>query len=130
MYYLSENGVEKSIETWKIIVPLHDNEKKKFPDEVINALKTKITSEFGSLTAINVVGQWQSGEELFIDRNIQVIVDVPIKDHKRTTTFFLNLKDTLREELKQHRIYVTFESSASELLSVNEFLQELGCKER
>ena len=126
MYHLSENGVEKSIETWKIIVPLHDNDKKEFPEELINATKTKIASEFGGLTAINVVGQWQSGKELFIDRNILIIVDIPIKDRKRTTAFFLNLKDVLREELKQHNIYVTFENDVSELLSVNEFLRELG----
>jgi len=124
MYHLSENGVEKSIETWKIIVPLHDNDKKEFPEELINATKTKIASEFGGLTAINVVGQWQSGKELFIDRNILIIVDIPIKDRKRTTAFFLNLKDVLREELKQHNIYVTFENDVSELLSVNEFLRE------
>jgi hypothetical protein len=126
MYYLAENGVEKSIETWKIIVPLHDNEKKEFPEEIITSIKTRIVNEFGGLTAINVIGQWQSGEELFTDRNIQMIVDVPVKDHERTTAFFLNFKDKLREELKQHKIYVTFENSASELLSVNEFLKELG----
>jgi len=126
MYYLTENGVEKSIETWKIIVPLHGNEKKEFPEEVITSIKTRIVNEFGGLTAINAIGQWQSGKELFTDRNIQMIIDVPIKDHKRTTAFFLNFKDRLREELKQHKIYVTFENGASELLSVNEFLKDLG----
>lgn len=126
MYYLAENGIEKSIETWKVIVPLHDNDNKEFPEELINSVKTKVINEFGGLTAINVVGQWQSGKELFTDRNIQVIVDVPIKDYKRTTAFFLNFKDELREELKQRKIYVTFENRTSELLSVNEFLQELG----
>jgi hypothetical protein len=126
MYYVAENGIEKTIETWKVIVPLHDNDKREFPEELINSVRTEVINEFGGLTAINVVGQWQSGKELFTDRNIQVIVDVPIKDHKRTTAFFLNLKDELREELKQHKIYVTFENRASELLSVNEFLQELG----
>ncbi len=126
MYYLTENGVEKSIETWKLIVPLHDNDKKDFPEELINSVKTRIVQEFGGLSAINVVGQWQSGRELFTDRNIQMLIDVPIKDHKRTTAFFLNLKDELRKELKQHKIYVTFENGESELLSVNEFLQELG----
>jgi hypothetical protein len=126
MYYLTENGVEKSIEAWKIIIPLHDNERKEFPEEVITSIKTRIVNEFGGLTAINVIGQWQSGKELFTDRNIQIIVDVPVKDHERTTAFFRDFKDKLREELKQHKIYVTFENSASELLSVNEFLQELG----
>jgi len=126
MYYIAEDGIEKCIETWKIIVPLHDNDNKEFPEELINSVRTKIANEFGGLTSIGVVGQWQSGTELFADRNIQIIVDVPIKDHKRTTDFFLNLKDELREELRQHKIYVTFENGASELLSVNEFLQELG----
>jgi len=126
MYYLAGNGIEKSIETWKVIVPLYDNDNKEFPEELINSVRIEVINEFGGLTAINVVGQWQSGKELFTDRNIQVIIDVPIKDHNRTSTFFLNLKDKLREELRQHKIYVTFENEASELLSVNEFLQELG----
>ena len=94
--------------------------------ELINSVKTRIVHEFGGLSAVNAVGQWQSGSELFTDRSIQIIVDVPIKDHERTTTFFLNLKDALSKELKQRKIYVTFENGASELLSVDEFLQELG----
>jgi len=126
MYQLAENGVEKSIETWRIVVPLHDNDKKEFSEELIDSVKTRIVQEFGGLSEVNVVGQWQYGSELFTDRNIQIIVDVPTKEHVRTVAFFLNLKDSLRKELKQHKIYVTLESHASELLSVNEFLQELG----
>lgn len=126
MYYLSENSIEKNIETWKVVVPLHDNDNKEFPEELINSVKARIVQEFGGLSAINVIGQWQSARELYTDRNIQIIVDVPIKDHKKTTAFFINLKDELRKELRQHKIYVTFENGATELLSVNEFLQELG----
>lgn len=126
MYHLAENGIEKSIETWKVIVPLHDNDSREFPEQLINSVRTKVINEFGGLTEINVVGQWQSGEQLFTDRNIQIIVDIPVKNHKRTTAFFLNFKDELRQELRQHKISVTFENEASELLSVNEFLQELG----
>jgi hypothetical protein len=36
------------------------------------------------------------------------------------------LKDDLMRELKQDKIYVTCETGVSELLSINEFLQELG----
>jgi len=36
------------------------------------------------------------------------------------------LKEELRKELRQEKIYITFENEASELLSFNEFLQELG----
>lgn len=126
MYQLAENGIAKSIETWRVVVPLHDNDKKEFSAELIDSVKTRIVQEFGGLSEVNVVGQWQYGSESFTDRNIQIIVDVPTKEHIRTAAFFLNLKDSLRKELKQHKIYVTFESHASELLSVNEFLQELG----
>lgn len=126
MYNLAENSVEKSIETWKIIIPLSDNDKNEFAEEIIAAVKSRIIDEFGGLTEVSVVGQWQSGNELLTDRNIQVIVDIPVKDHKRTNTFFINLKDELRIELRQHKIYVTFEKAASELLSFSEFLQELG----
>jgi len=126
MYELAENGIEKSIETWKAVVPLHDNDKKEFSEELIDSIRTSIVKEFGGLSEVNVVGQWQSGSESFTDRNIQIIVDVPTKEHTNAAAFFLNLKDSLRKDLKQHKIYVTFESHTSELLSVNEFLQELG----
>lgn len=126
MYQLTENGVEKSIETWRVVVPLYDNDKKEFSEELIDSIRTRIVEEFGGLSEANVVGQWQYGSESFTDRNIQMIVDVPIKEHIRTTAFFLKLKESLRKQLKQRKIYVTFESHASELLSDNELLQELG----
>ena len=126
MYYLSGNGVEKSVETWNIIVPLFDNDKNKFPKNIIAAVKSKVVQEFGGLTEINVIGQWQSGKELYTDRNIQIIVDIPVKDHLETSAFFLGLKDNLRKELKQEKIYVKLEKSSSELLTFSEFLQELG----
>ncbi|MGA8849422.1 MAG: hypothetical protein WB564_06340 [Dehalococcoidia bacterium] len=126
MYQLIENSIEKSIETWRVIVPLHDNDKKEFSEELIDSIRTRIFKEFGGLSEVNVVGQWQNGDEVSTDRSIQIIVDVPPKEHIRTAAFFLGLKDSLRKELEQHKIYVTFESHSSELLSVNEFLQELG----
>jgi len=36
MYFTTQNGVEKRIESWKIIIPLLDNEKRHFPKDVIN----------------------------------------------------------------------------------------------
>ena len=47
MYYPTENGVEKRIESWKIVIPLHDNQQEPFPEEIINSIKSKIITEFG-----------------------------------------------------------------------------------
>lgn len=126
MYYATSNGIAKRIESWKIVIPSFDNQKKPFPEKVMEGIKSKIIGEFGGLTAINTVGYWKSGRQLFSDEGRIIIVDMPVKDHKRASTFFADLKDQLRTELRQEKIYVTFENAVSELLSVNEFLQELG----
>jgi len=126
MYYPTENGVEKRIECWKIIVPLHDNQQEPFPEKIIDSIKSKIISEFGGLTSYNVVGYWDSGEQTFVDKSIKIIVDVPVEDRNLSSSFFIKLKEELMKELKQDKVYVVLEDSKSELLSVNEFLQELG----
>ena len=126
MYFATQNGVEKRIESWKIIIPLLDNEKRHFPKDVINDIKSSVMDEFSGLTAINVLGSWKSGHQIYNDENIVLIVDVPAKDSKKTSAFFINLKQKLMRELSQEKIYVTKEGENSEILSVNEFLQELG----
>lgn len=73
-----------------------------------------------------IVGSWKSGEKLYIDNNIAVIIDAPVKDHDISASFFFDLKNELMKELRQEKIYITMDSEKSELLSVNEFLQELG----
>jgi len=126
MYYSTENGVEKKIECWKIIVPLHDNQKDPFPEEIIDSIKHRIVSEFGGLTSYNVLGYWDSGEQTYIDEEITIIVDVPAKNHDKSSSFFIDLKNELMKELKQEKIYVVREDEKSELISIDEFLQELG----
>lgn len=126
MYFATQNGVEKRIESWKITIPLLDNEKRHFPKDVINDIKSSIMNEFSGLTAINVVGSWKSGHQIYNDENIVLLVDVPAKDSKKTSAFFINLKQKLMGELSQEKIYVTKEGENSEILSINEFLQELG----
>lgn len=126
MYYSTENGVEKRIESWKIVIPLHDNRQEPFPEEIINSIKSKIITEFGGLTSINIVGYWDSGEQIYVDRGITIIVDVPAEDHNQSSSFFINLKNELIKKLKQEKIYVVLEDHKSELLSINEFLIELG----
>lgn len=53
MYYATEKGVEKRIESWQIIIPLSDNQQQPFPDEIIDTIKSKIISKFGGLTSFH-----------------------------------------------------------------------------
>jgi hypothetical protein len=126
MYYATTNGVEKRVESWKLVVPLYDNEGKRFRNETIESIKSSIITEFGGLAAISTVGSWKSGEQVFHDKNTTIIVDIPVKNHEKASAFFVGLKEKLRKELRQEKIYITYEREGSELLSVNEFLQELG----
>jgi hypothetical protein len=126
MYYSTKGGVEKRIESWKIVIPLYDNNKQSIPKTVIDDIKNTIVSNFGGLTSYEVVGYWVSGKQKSIDNNIIIIVDIPVKDHNQSSSFFLKLKEDLRRDLKQEKIYVIHEESKSELLTVNEFLKELG----
>lgn len=126
MYSATENGVEKRIESWQITIPLTDNQQQPFPDKIIETIKSQIISEFGGLTSFDVVGYWKSGEKLYLDKNIVIMINVPVKYHDTTSAFFMELKDELMNELRQEKIYITKENEKSELLSFNEFLQELG----
>ncbi len=126
MYFPTCNGVEKRIESWKLVVPLHDNEGKRFREEVIEKIKEKIINEFGGVSLISSVGAWKSGDQILYDKATTIIVDIPVKNRATASAFFAALKEYLRKELRQEKIYVTYEREASELLSVNEFLQELG----
>jgi hypothetical protein len=126
MYYATNNGVEKRIESWKIIVPLHNNQRKQFREELISNIKSTIIDEFSGFTAVNAVGSWKSGHQVFDDENLVILVDVPANKSSETAAFFISLKQKLMKELSQEKIYVSKEGENSELLSVNEFLQELG----
>jgi len=118
--------VEKTIECWKIILPLQDNQQRAFLDTLIGSIKSKIVSEFGGLTSYNVVGYWKSREQVIVDKSIEIVVDVPVRDHNQSSSYFIQLKNELMKELGQEKVYVTCVESKSELLSVDEFLRELG----
>ena len=110
MYSATEKGVEKRIESWQINIPLSDNQQKPFPKEIIETIKSKILSKFGGLTSFNVVGNWKSGEKLYIDNNIVIIIDIPVKYHGSASTFFIELKEELMKELRQEKIYIIMET--------------------
>jgi len=55
MYFPTSNGVEKRIESWKLVVPLYDNEGKRFREEVIKKIGGKIINEFGGVCEVDPI---------------------------------------------------------------------------
>lgn len=124
MYKIVDDNIEKSIECWKIIIPRSDNNKLPFDTKIIEEIKSSIINEFGALSSVNISGAWRDGERLYHDESIQIIID--IIPNENSSKFFSALKLTLFKKLNQEKIYLTKESSKSEIITINEFLDELG----
>jgi hypothetical protein len=126
MYQLSEATVTKRIESWKLIVPLHDNNGVDFDQDLIESITQGIVDNFPGLTAINCVGHWRSGQQTYKDRNLELIVDVAPWDSSLAEKFFANYKTDLADRLQQAKIYLTREQSKTEVISYDEFFAEVG----
>jgi hypothetical protein len=126
MYKVSDAGVLKEIETWHLVLPLHDNDKKPFPTETIDGVVAEITGTFPGLTAVNASGRWTQDGQVYSDSSLLIIVDALPTDRAASQSFFEGLKVRLAQDLKQSKIYVTLHSSRSELLTIDEFLKEMG----
>lgn len=126
MYSLRQNGIFKKLETWNIIIPLHDNDGKEFSKEVIDKILDTISLNYPGFTIVNCIGYWKNQVETFKDKNHQIIVDAMPSDSEASFAFFFNLKDDLAKQLRQDKIYVTKSENKEELLSFKEFFQELG----
>src|SRR5437667_330551 len=126
MYQLSESTVTKRVESWKLIVPLHDNNGVDFDQQLIESITQGIVDNFPGLTAINCVGHWRSGRQTYKDRNLELIVDVTITDSSLAEKFFAKYKADLAEHLQQAKIYLTREQSKTEVISYDEFFSEVG----
>jgi hypothetical protein len=126
MYQLSETTVTKRVESWKLTVPLHDNDGVDFDRRLIDSITQGIVDNFPGLTAINCVGHWRNGQQTYKDRNLELIVDVLPTDSSLAEKFFAKYKDDLAEHLQQDRIYLTREQSKAEVMSYDEFFVEVG----
>jgi hypothetical protein len=126
MYELSESTVTKRIESWKLIVPLHDNNGVDFDQGLIESITQGIIDNFPGLTAINCVGYWRNGQQTYKDRNLELIVDVAPTDSSLAEKFFTKYKMDLAEHLQQAKIYLTREQSKTEVISYDEFFAEVG----
>jgi hypothetical protein len=126
MYQLGESTVTKRVESWKLIVPLHDNNGVDFDQGLIESITQGIVDAFPGLTAINCVGYWRSGQQIYKDRNLELIIDVSPTDSSLAEKFFAKYKTDLAGHLQQAKIYCTREQSKTEVISYDEFFSEVG----
>lgn len=126
MYAVSANGVLKKIETWQVIIPRHDNDGVPFEDSVIESILDHITLTFPGLTMVNCKGRWRGEERVHVDDNVQVLIDALPLSTEESASFFVNLKAELQSPLRQEKIYITKESSKEEMISLDEFFEEVG----
>ena len=104
MYQLGDVTVNKRVESWKLIVPLHDNDGVQFDPLLIESITQGIVSKFPGLSAINCVGHWKDGNQTYKDRNpSSLIIDVGSIDAGQVEQFFANYKADLAFHLKQSK---------------------------
>jgi len=130
MYNVSSEGVLKKVETWHIVLPLHDNDKKPFPKELLDSVVDQIADSFPGMSVVSTSGRWKESGVVYSDKSLTVIVDALQTDHCASKAFFETLKRELAIKLKQQKIYVTHADTRSELLTIDEFLTEMGVESK
>ena len=125
-YTVTKNGVLKAVETWQITIPLHDNQNKPYPDKLINEIREDVFKNFNADTEVKTVGRWKQNQRICKDKNIRIEVDVCTKEHDRAESYMAKAKRKLKSDLKQDSIYVTVSHARFELLSLEEFANDIG----
>jgi hypothetical protein len=126
MYTATENGVLKTVESWYITIPLHDNDGNSFDKALIEGILNEILLDYPSFSVTNSIGYWKGADRTYVDQNYQILVDAIPDNTADSSKFFSVLKNELQKRLRQEKIYVTKQGSKQELLSFNEFFDEVG----
>ncbi len=75
IYTVNSNGVKKSIETWNLTIPLHDNDGNPFNQEIIDSILEEISLNYPGFTIVNNIGYWKNLGKKYLDNNLQLIID-------------------------------------------------------
>lgn len=126
MYEATANGVLKMVESWSVIVPLNDNEGHSFEKTIIDDILQEILLNYPGFSLTNSVGYWKGDERTYIDQNYQIVIDTMPDNVNESSKFFTVLKQELQGRLHQEKIYITKQDSKQELLSFDEFFDEVG----
>lgn len=127
-YKLTSDGVLKKVETWRIVIPSEDNEKKEIHRYTIEKILKKISKKWGGWSNYPMEGGWFGNGRLYIDKNFDITVDIGGLSAINNTPekFMLDLKNELQKELLQEKIYIKKEKEIEELLSTSEYFEEIG----
>lgn len=126
MYKATESGVFKTVECWSVVVPLRDNNGIPFEQPTVDNILNEILLDYPGFSVTHTLGYWRGSDRLYIDQNYQVLVDALPESTTDSSKFFAELKVTLQNRLHQEKIYVTKQDSKQELLSFDEFFDEVG----
>ncbi|NIT35084.1 MAG: hypothetical protein GTN49_01060 [candidate division Zixibacteria bacterium] len=127
MYKITDNGVLKKIETWKLTIPRYDNEGNRFEDSLLESILEDITLNFGGCALVNCIGYWKGNEKTYSgEPNFEVIIDISPFEEVNAEEYFLTLKKNLRIRLKQEKIYLKRTRAEEEVLNFDEFFEEMG----
>ena len=125
MYKVTDNGVLKTVESWCVIIPLHDNDNKPFDQSLVDSILEEILLNYPGFSIANSMGYWKGADRTYIDKNYQIVIDAVPDTLEDSSKFFANLKKELQTRLSQ-KIYITKQDSKQEFLSFSEFFDEVG----
>ena len=126
MYNVKEHGVLKTVESWSVVVPLHDNDGHPFDKTIVTSILNEVLLNYPGFSLSNSVGYWKGEERTYTDQNHQILIDAIPDNVNDSSNFFASLKQKLQESLHQEKIYVTKQESKQEFLSFAEFFSEVG----
>lgn len=126
MYDVRESGVLKTVESWCVFVPLNDNKGNPFSTTKIEEIIQELLSQYPGFSVTNSVGYWKNDARVYQDANYQIVIDVVPDTDDSSSTFFANLKNELQQSLDQEKIYITKQTAKQELLTFDEFFDEVG----
>lgn len=92
---------------YEILLPLLYNDGQTIEKEKFLLTHEELVERFGATTtdSTRIVGRWIYQNQLYEDKLIRIIVDVP--ESENSETFFRRYKEVLKERFKQIDIWIT-----------------------
>jgi hypothetical protein len=95
------------LKRYEILLPLLYNDGSKIEREKFLITNEELVERFGAATtdSTRIVGRWIYQNQLYEDKLIRIIIDVP--ESENSETFFRQYKEVLKERFKQIDIWIT-----------------------
>ena len=89
MYTVTDRGVLKKVETWSVIVPLHDNDGVAFEKEIVDQVLDEILLDYPGFSVTNTIGYWKASDQTYVDKNYQILtIDAVPNGSSDSSAFF------------------------------------------